>query len=412
MKRWILSAAAAILAITLTVTLALQSRRAAAAERILHETTIASLAESAEALQLLTLNMDKLQLSRSAHQQAAYLQEMALASDRARQQLAALPVDQQQLSPALAYLSDVAALCGDCLTALVDEGNAEEALQGLLARQGDLTLLHAEIDLAHQDMLRGGTISASLPQTAVTTAPSAAELAAYRGLPPTEIGSGMALQAARSFVGEERVTGVAPAPDTHGALPAFGVTVQTSDVQLNLEITRRGGKVLMMSPETAGFSVLVPVQDCIASAGAFLESRGFVTMEPTHYQQYDGLCVITFVHVQEGALVWPDRVCVQVRMDTAEVVGLEARSYWQHHTPRKLPAPQLTAAQAQTALHPSLHVLKSRLCLLPISGREVLCWQFTTEYAGDRYIVFINADNGQEVRLDKVMQLEAGTIPA
>ena len=39
-------------------------------------------------------------------------------------------------------------------------------------------------------------------------------------------------------------------------------------------------------------------------------------MEANHYQVYDGLAVINFVAVQDGVLLYPDLVKVQVRMDT------------------------------------------------------------------------------------------------
>jgi len=154
------------------------------------------------------------------------------------------------------------------------------------------------------------------------------------------------------------------------------------------------------------------VEACCDAAAAFLRDRGFATMEPVWYQVYDGLCVVTCVHVQEGALVWPDRALVQVRMDTAEVVGLEARNYWKNHIPRRIGQPLLSAQEARAALSPQAEEVSVRPALLESQGQERLCWQFTLRHNDDTYISFIDATTGQELRLEKVMPLEYGAIPA
>ena len=45
-------------------------------------------------------------------------------------------------------------------------------------------------------------------------------------------------------------------------------------------------------------------------------------------------------------LLYPDLLTVQVRMDTLQVVGLEARSYWTNHVRRELSEPALSADEA------------------------------------------------------------------
>jgi len=135
-------------------------------------------------------------------------------------------------------------------------------------------------------------------------------------------------------------------------------------------------------------------------------------MEVPYYQVYDGLCVLTCVYVQSGVLIWPDRVLVQVRMDTAEVVGIEARSYWKNHIPRRLQSPLLTQSEARSALAPGTAVESARLCLLPVNNQERLCWQFTLSQGEETFISYIDAMTGTELHLEKIMQLEFGQVAA
>ena len=156
-----------------------------------------------------------------------------------------------------------------------------------------------------------------------------------------------ALEIARAFVGEERVERVEAAPDSGGTLASYGVTLTLNDgVVLNAEVTRQGGKMLWMVPEHAAFTPALTLEECAEAAQGFLLDRGYGEMEANHYQVYDGLAVINFVAVQDGVLLYPDLVKVQIRMDTGEVVGLEANNYLMNHTRRTGLAPALSAQEA------------------------------------------------------------------
>lgn len=413
MKRTLAYLFTAVLGMTLLISLNAAQRRSAAAELMLTENTKAAVSEAAAELETLTLSLEKLLLTTSPRQQAKLLSQIVLAADRSQLSLAALPDREGQQGAVLAYLSRLTTLSQSCLADLAEGGGLpEEARTELTALREGLLLLQAEITLASREALTGTEIADAMPESQVTKAPTAQELTAYKALPSQEIGSGEAMQLAKEFVGTEKVLSVSHAPDTSGALPAYGVTVQTADVLLNLEITRRGGKVLLMAPETASFAMLKTPEQCAAAALAFLKSRGFAEMEAPYYQVYDGLCVVTCVYVQSGVLVWPDRVLVQVRMDTAEVVGIEARSYWRNHIPRRLQSPLLTQTEARASLSPGAAVESARLCLLPVQNQERLCWQFTLTFGEESYISYIDAMTGEELHLEKIMQLEFGQVAA
>ena len=402
-----------VLGMTLLISLNASQRRTAAAELALTENTLSAVIEASSELESLTLSMEKLMITTSLRQTAKLLSEITVSADRVQTSLAALPDEQGQQAAVLAYLSRLSNRSQTYLADLAEgdhlTGDARADLSDMLA---GLRLLQAELTLTGTDVLSGMDVSDAMPRSEVTAPPSALELVSYKALPSSEVSSGEAMQIAKEFVGTERVLSVSHAPDTSGALPAFGVTVQTEDVQLNVEVTRRGGKILLMAPETASFYMRKSPEECSAAALTFLKSRGFSEMEVPYYQVYDGLCVLTCVYVQNGVLVWPDRVLVQVRMDTAEVVGIEARSYWKNHIPRKLQSPLLTETEARASLSPDAAVESSRLCLLPSNGQERLCWQFTLTQADESYISYIDALSGNELLLEKIIQLEFGSVAA
>ena len=392
----------------------LASRSAARAEHSLNETYLAALGESAELMQSLSLSMEKALISRDAAQTAQLLSQIGRDAGDLRRALAFLPLSEEAVSPAMLLADSIAEATGRFLGELVDNGMlsaaSRDALSGHLT---ECTLLSGEMSVVRQEVLSGqrSLLDAANPEPSATPH-TVTRLPTAKGLPQTEVTVGQAMTLAREFVGEDRVTGLSQSPDLLGPIAAWGVTAETHDVDLNIYVTQIGGKVLLMAPETASFPELLTVEECRNAADAFLRSRGFASMESKYHQVYNGLCVLAFVYVQEGVLVYPDRITVQVRMDTGEIVGFEASAYWENHTPRRIASPTLTEEEARVLLAPETDEQSVRLCLFPESERETLCWEFTVIHQGETYLIYLDAKDGHEVALQKLILLENGVMAA
>ncbi len=213
---------------------------------------------------------------------------------------------------------------------------------------------------------------------------------------------------ARTCIGQERVIRSGHGTDTFGPNPCHGVTLVLEDVTLEAAVTKKGGKVLWLTPDTASFESLVTLEQCREEALSFLKRNGFPPMEYTSFQIYEGVAVLAFVAVEEDVLLYPDLVKVQLRMDNAQVVGLETKNYWQNHKTRNALTPLLSGKEAQEALTPQLKIDERRLCLIPVNDREVLCWEFSCTYEDKDYLMYINANNGQQENLLQIVESPTG----
>ena len=392
----------------------LSGRGAARAERTLNETYLAALGESAELMQSLSLSMEKALISRDAAQTAQLLSQISRDAGDIRRALTFLPLDEEAITSSMTLADNIATDTAQFLGELVDRGTLSSASRDALSSYLDeCTLLSGRMSVTRQEVLSGqrSLLDAIDPAPSASPRPLTA-LPTAKGLPQTEVTAGQAMTLARSFIGEDRVTGLEQAPDLLGPIAAWGVTAQTADVTLNVYVTQIGGKVLLMAPETAAFPELLSVGECRAAASDFLTSRGFSAMESEYHQVYDGLCVLTFVYAQEGVLIYPDRVTIQVRMDTGEVVGFEASAYWQNHTPRRIASPTLSEEEARALLAPEADAQSARLCLFPEEDRETLCWEFTVSHQGETFLIYLSARDGHEVALQKLILLENGVMAA
>ena len=216
-----------------------------------------------------------------------------------------------------------------------------------------------------------------------------------------------AIAIARDFVGD-RVKRAGVGASMGGSIPCWGVTLDLGDLTLQAAVTQQGGKILWMAPDTADFSPEKSVEECRENALLFLSAKGFPDMRPTYFQVYQGVAVISFAASQGDTLLYPDLVKVQLRMDTAQVVGIEARGYWQNHAARGLLIPTLTEEEARKQVGQRLNVQSGRLCLIPTDSGEKLCYEFKGEFGGHTYLSYINALDGKQEELLKVVESDTG----
>ena len=422
--------------------LALESNRAQQAEAALEEIYQSALMETTEQMQALSLALEKVLVSGDAAQCTRLLSQISQLSDDVRRNLTFLPLSHEAMAPTLVFANQLAEYAGTLLPVLVEQGTLPSSdtaqLESLLT---DCTQLGTQLALAQQSLqeqqlalytgervFSAVSASQSRPLEALGDQDhgmqyptliydgafsDARHLGEPKGLPEGTVTQDEAIAIARAFVGEDRVISAQSAPATSGALPAWGVTVMTEGLQLNLEVTTQGGKVLWMMPESAGFAQTLDEARCRELASAFLKEKGFGDMACTHVQRYEsGVMVLNFAAQQEGVLLYPDLIKVQVRMDTGDVVGMEANNYWMNHVPRTLSAPALTVQEAAAYLAPGLEAETSRLCLIPYRDSEQLCYEFTVHKGDGTYLIYLDANTGKEVELLKRIDTEQGVLTA
>ena len=139
-------------------------------------------------------------------------------------------------------------------------------------------------------------------------------------------------------------------------------------------------------------------------ASKYLESRGYDNMVAIETDSYQGLGVFTFASEQDGVIIYPDAITVKVALDNGEVAGFYAAEYLMNHRKRSIPKAKVTAKQARTMVNPSLRVSDQRLAIIEgkNDGKEVLCYEFTTEFEDNTYMIYINAQSGEEEEVHRM----------
>lgn len=419
---YIILGLSALLLALLAAVFALQAQRSAQA---LEDGCMQRLSEAQEHLQAAAVKLSKTPAAGGAEVQAELLAGVSLQAEGVVSDLSALPLSHAAMSDTIRFCNQLSEYALSLALRTASNGLDEAALRQLAELETQCTLLLGQLATARAEMeaqgLRlsgddGAFYRAAQPsdqpleQLADADGgmdyPSmiydgafsdARRLGAPKALGDGVIDQNLAIELARAFIGAERVRSAEASVETGGAIPCYGVRLTLTDgLVLNADMTRQGGKPLWIMPEHADFQPVLTLEECQQAGLAFLRERGYGDMEANHYQIYGGMAVINFVAVQDGVLLYPDLIKLQLRMDTGDVVGMESNNYLMNHVSRESLEPPVDEAEARAAVSPRLAVVDSRLCVIPWHDEEKLCWEFSGWYEENEYRVYIDATTGEE----------------
>lgn len=229
------------------------------------------------------------------------------------------------------------------------------------------------------------------------------------GLAEIDVNAGRAIAAKFAGVTEGRVY---PAGECGGDIPAYYYGVNVDGGELTLALSKQGGIVMsMMSSRIAGAGER-SIDDALARAKRFLETRGYRDMRETYYYNDNNNLTVNFAYSQDGVVCYSDLVKVSVAMDTGAISGFEAMGYITSHYARELPAVEVEQQQAMQMVSTDMEVLGHEIVLVPSDGRyEVLCHEFKCQAGNDKkYIIYVNAVTGQQEKILLLLEDENGAL--
>ena len=431
-RLWTIITALSICLIAATAYAVDQANAAASYRARLREAYDGALMTSLTRIEDMQVKLSKALLAGSEKDGLQYLSAVAGGAESVRQNLSLLPLSHAATQNAVKFANQL----GDYAQALIksaENGFSEsdyQSLDSMIAACAQLTeALYAAREAIADAALRGESVywlssdeaaadggalsdgDVSYP-TLIYDGPFSDDIALGA---PKALGDGLitredAEKLARGYVGAARVTEISRGADTGGAIAAYGVTARAGDITLEMAISKTGGKLVWMSPDTAGFEAKFGIEECRAAALKYLDANGYGDMQACYFQVYDGIAVVNFAAVQGGVLLYPDLVKIQVRMDTAQVVGVEATRYLMHHAPRPGLTAEITEEEAQGAVSKRLTVDSARLCVIPSGAEEFFCYEFSCRYQDDLYLVYIDAVSGAQREMLKVVENGEGVL--
>ncbi|MBE3587344.1 MAG: germination protein YpeB [Thermoanaerobacteraceae bacterium] len=236
-----------------------------------------------------------------------------------------------------------------------------------------------------------------------------------RGLTGKVINMDEAGQRARQMVDGGSGYTLGRVTEARGKIPSYLVELRpasgTGEVY-TVAVTRQGGHLNWMAGSRPAGNPTWDINRAREKARQYLAALGYRDMAPVYYEQQGGVAIFNFAAVQDRVILYPDQVKVTVALDNGQVLGVEASGYLMNHHQRQLPRPRISAAQARRKISPRLgKVTGGRLALIPVApDKEKLTYEFQGRLDKDTFLIYINALDGKEEQVLRVVRSPEGIL--
>ena len=234
------------------------------------------------------------------------------------------------------------------------------------------------------------------------------------GLTGDDIDEAKAMEIAKEFIGKDRITEINSNGQSQNAnIECYSFTAKVSDEEIfTIAISVKGGHVVFMNSNRNIINESVSPEDAVKKGEEFLESKEFKNMKPTYYMNNGGVLTVNYAYEQDGVTMYPDLVKVKIALDNGEILGIETTGYLNcHREKRELQETKISLEDAKSKLNKNLNVSSSGLAVIPTEwGTEVLCYEFKGNTADNDFIVYINAETGEEEDILMIINTPEGTL--
>lgn len=241
-----------------------------------------------------------------------------------------------------------------------------------------------------------------------------------KGLTGENITEEQAKEIAVQLVGQDRIgeihsNGLAE----NATVPAYDFYMEVKDndeeTSIVVSVSQKGGHIVFMNYNREVGAEVLSFEQAAEIGRNFLEQKGYTHMQETYYSKQQGIATINYAYTQyvEGQQVtmYADLIKVKVALDNGEILGIETSGYLNSHEERTLTAPAITMEQAKQSLNPNLELTAEGLAVIPTQWQtEIFCYEFKGKVEDREFLVYMNAETGEEEDILIILNTENGIL--
>ena len=206
-------------------------------------------------------------------------------------------------------------------------------------------------------------------------------------------------------VRETRMSGEGTA---HGVGLYNFILTDESDNEIYAQITKNGGNLIFFDTYEQCYTKNFDLETCDQIARDYLASIGIKNVEASFLSDEGMIAGITYVSVQDGVRVYPESIKVRVCEEKGRVVGIDASGYLFNHTERTFAKPEVGEKSALNAISRDLTPYEVNLTLIAVDGEEVLAYEIACYTETDTFLVYVDANSGDEIQMLRIREGEGG----
>lgn len=195
---------------------------------------------------------------------------------------------------------------------------------------------------------------------------------------------------------------------------SFNVSLKNRVKASNIvcEVTKKGGMIYSLLDNRTVNKATLDIKKVETIGTKYLESMGYKNMTPTYNLVYNNVAIISYIYNINDIAVYSDQVKLKIALDDGSIIGIEGAKYLTAHDDKRvISTVKVSQDTAKEKISKRLNITSSRLSIVPTeTNNEVLCYEFVGNYKADNFIVYINAQTGNEVRVLQIRNTPNGKL--
>ena len=235
-----------------------------------------------------------------------------------------------------------------------------------------------------------------------------------KGLTGENVDEEKAKQIATDFIGENKIENVTSnGKSENGNIISynFNIKLRNEERYVDISISEKGGHIVYMNSDREITSENIAQEDADKLGKEFLNQKGFENMKETYYLKQSGIVTINYAYSQNDVTIYPDLIKLKIALDNGEILGIETTGYLNSHTERNISEVKISKEKALENLNEKLEINSYGLAIIPTEWQsEVFCWEFKGTINDMDFIVYINAETGEEEDILLIVNTPNGTL--
>lgn len=234
-----------------------------------------------------------------------------------------------------------------------------------------------------------------------------------KGLTGNNINDAQATQKAEEFIGKENIQEITKLGLSENAdIPAYSFSIKTNQGNnISLTISQKGGHVVFMNSDREVTTEVITQDEAKEIGKQLLAQKGFKDMQDTYSLKQDGIITVNYAYKQDDVLIYSDLIKVKIALDNGEILGIETTGYLNCHYKRNIEKIKITKEEAKKTINKNLQLQSEGLAIIPTEWKdEVLCYEFKGKVEDREFLVYINAQTGEEQDILIITNTPNGTL--
>ena len=196
-----------------------------------------------------------------------------------------------------------------------------------------------------------------------------------------------------------------------GDIESYNFNIIENKDEFEAQVSKKGGLIVEIIKNRNVENSKIEDKDAIEKGKEFLSKIGYDSMKETYFLKEENIVTINYAYEENGILFYPDLIKVKIALDNGEVLGMEALGYLNAHTDRKLSENIISIEEAREKLSSRVTIESERMAVIPLDNKtEKYCYEFKGRVENKEFLVYINAENGDEEEILILLETPGGTL--